>query len=723
MAEVMGRRWVAVAVAVIFLAGLAGLAKQVYAQKARTEAAQKKEVYTRPPIDRRIQPTVPKVNRYQRDKVFLEYADSLYRLPSLDMEKQILKGNVKFRQAGMWMFCDSAYYYPDYNSLDAFGHVRMEQGDTLFVYADKVFYDGNERRARLRCGPSERSVRLINRDVTLTTDSLDYDLNMEMGWYAYGGRIDDKVNTLTSIYGEYSPATKNADFYHDVELVNNKDGFRLVTDTLFYNTDTHIARIVSPTKIMGENDTILTNSGTYNTVDDNARLTSRSTIMHRDSSNNIVTLEGDSIIYDKLTRISRAYRFRDPLKHSLPMVLTDTARKSILIGGFGMYNDSTHEAMATEYPLAMEFSRPDTLFLRADTIYTSLVTRKVFPTEVITEAMAKFEAAKAAADSIAATVAADSIAVAADSLSSVGADSISIVTRTPSPVKLELDSTLMVDKEFHMAKAFRRARFFNQDMQGVADSMEFQEYDSMLYLFRKPVVWSGERQVAGNRIDVHFNDSVPDWAILPENGMMSEYIDEDFYNQLAGKMMKAYFENKELRRLEVEGNVEAIFLPQEGDSTYNRLVQAESSFMTIEMSNKEMDRVKMWPEVSGTVTPIFLVKNAQKYLQNFLWLERIRPVRAWYGNRITWDDNLGEVPEELDEYFRQPPLFPEAKKPVRPAPMAPPASVMDAAAAKIAQQIEEKQKESEQENPAIEEETNAAVEETPKPEEEVLSDE
>lgn len=631
----MGRRWVAVFVAAFVLAGLGGLASMSYAQKrTREKVAAKKETYTRPPVDRRIRPTVPDVSRYQKDKIFLEYADSLYRVPSIEKEHQILKGNVKFRQAGMWMFCDSAYYYPENNSLDAFGHVRMEQGDTLFVYADKVYYDGNERRARLRCGPSQPTVRLVNRDVTLTTDSLDYDLNMEMGWYAYGGRIEDKVNTLTSIYGEYSPATKNADFYHDVVLTGNRNGFRMVTDTLYYNTGTHIARIVSPTRIMGENDTIITSAGSYNTVDDNARLTSRSIILHRDSSNNVVSLEGDSIIYDKATGISRAYRFRDPLKHSLPMVLTDTARKSTLIGGFGFYNDSTREAYAAEYPLAMEYSRPDTLFLRADTIRTSIITCKVMP----------------------------------DSLVSAEGG---------------VDSTMMVSKEFHVARAYRRARFFNRDLQGVADSMEFQERDSMLRLFHKPVVWSGERQVAGNRIDVHFNDSVPDWALLPESGMMSEYIDEDFYNQLAGKQMKAWFEDRSLKRLEIEGNVEAIFLPQEGDSTYNRLVQAESSFMTIDMSDRKMDRMKMWPEVSGSVTPIFLVKNSQKYLPRFQWLARIRPVRRWYGDRVSWDDDLGEVPEELDEYFRQPPLFPEVKAPQRP--VVSPASVMDAGAAKARQ--------------------------------------
>ena len=67
-----------------------------------------------------------------------------------------------------------------------------------------------------------------------------------------------------------------------------------------------------------------------------------------------------------------------------------------------------------------------------------------------------------------------------------------------------------------------------------------------------------------------------------------------------------------------------------------------------------MKKIKMWPDVDGTVSPLFLVKkNEDKYLQGFKWLELLRPRRRWYGDRVTWDDELGDVPDELIEYFGQ----------------------------------------------------------------------
>lgn len=206
-------------------------------------------------------------------------------------------------------------------------------------------------------------------------------------------------------------------------------------------------------------------------------------------------------------------------------------------------------------------------------------------------------------------------------------------------------------RDYHVAKAYPMARFFNQDAQGVADTLEFYENDSLMYMKRKPAVWSGERQVTGKEIILHFNDSTVDHAILPQTGFMAEYVDEDFYNQLSGKKMEAWFEDDYLKRLYVDGNVQVIMLPLENDSSYNKLVDAESSYMTVDMKERQIEKIKMWPEVTGNTTPLFLVKKAQKYLPNFQWLDAIRPKRVMIDGVLRWDDELGEVPEELEIYF------------------------------------------------------------------------
>ncbi len=661
---------------------VANLALQVYSQKQQP-AKKKQESFTRPNPTKPFKPQIPDADRYQEGKVFLERADSLYTVPSTGRMRQILMGNVVFRQGGMWMYCDSAYYYPEHNSMDAFGNVRMEQGDTLKGYADVVYYSGDTKLARMR-KRGNAPVRLVNRNVKLTTDSLDYSLLQNLGWYDNNGVIDDGLNTLTSVRGRYSPTTKIAEFDDDVVLVNKKDGYTLTTEKLLYNTATHIASIDNPTRIEGQQDVILTTKGEYNTATDNAMLDARSTIFHTDTAGNVTTLEGDSILFDKQAHESRAYSFRAPGKDSRPVVLTDTAHSAVLIGGYAYYNDSTRMSIASDYPLLKEYSRGDTLLMRADTIRTRVMTRMVLPDSIRTALLNQL------ADSLS-TVAAqeDSLFASRDDTDkgrpgqvveqrqpSGPVTSSEIIRQTPTMGADELsrqgkpgtltdqqqeylaraDSALYVPQEYYIAKAYRRARFFRPDIQGVADSLTFDQSDSLLYMNRRPVVWSGERQVMGNRITVHFNDSTADWVLLPDYGIMSEHVEDEFYNQLSGRRMLATFEGGELKRLEADGNVRTIFLPAESDSTYNKLINAESAYLTIDMRpGRKLGKLKMWPDVSGTVTPIFLVKKGNLYLPGFLTLDAIRPKREWYDDgTVRWVDELGLVPDELELFLSNP---------------------------------------------------------------------
>ena len=227
------------------------------------------------------------------------------------------------------------------------------------------------------------------------------------------------------------------------------------------------------------------------------------------------------------------------------------------------------------------------------------------------------------------------------------------------------DSALLVPEEYYLAKAYHRARFFRPDIQGVADSMAFVQKDSLLHLNRRPVVWSGNRQVSGNQITVHFNDSTADWALLPQYGIMSEHVADEFYNQLSGRRLFARFKGGELQRMEADGNVMTIFLPADrdtlggkNDTTYNKLVNANAAYLTIDMSpGRKLGKLKMWPDVAGTVTPIFQLKKDQLYLPGFEILESIRPKRDWYPDgTVRWADELGDVPDDLDTYLKLPPL-------------------------------------------------------------------
>lgn len=132
----------------------------------------------------------------KKTKVFLEHANTLSFDKERNAEAQVLNGDVCFRHDSSYMYCDSAYFFEQTNSLEAFSNVRMEQGDTLFVYGNYLFYDGNTQIAYLR-----ENVRMENGQVTLFTDSLNYERIPDIGYYFDGGLIVDSLNQLSSFTG------------------------------------------------------------------------------------------------------------------------------------------------------------------------------------------------------------------------------------------------------------------------------------------------------------------------------------------------------------------------------------------------------------------------------------------------------------------------------------------------------------------------------------------
>lgn len=283
----------------------------------------------------------------KRTKVYLEHANTLSFDKERNADAQILNGDVCFRHDSSYMYCDSAYFFEATNSLEAFSNVRMEQGDTLFVYGNYLFYDGNTRIAYLR-----ENVRMENGQVTLFTDSLNYERMPDIGYYFEGGLIVDSLNQLSSFYGQYSPSTKLAVFNDSVRLENER--FTLYSDTLHYRTDTKIATILGPSVIVSDSGTIYSSRGWYDTVNDMSMLLDRSRVVSGDR-----VLTGDSIAYDRKMGFGEAFG---------GMSIQDTARHVTLEGEYGFYDERTDYAFATDSARFLEYSQGDTLFLHADTL-------------------------------------------------------------------------------------------------------------------------------------------------------------------------------------------------------------------------------------------------------------------------------------------------------------------------------------------------------------------
>lgn len=479
------------------------------------------------------------------DSDVAEGAEQIIELRQADLwskragfDAEILTGNVVFFHEGAYMYCDSAYLFQQTNSFEAFSNVSMEQGDTIFVYGDYLFYDGNTRLARLR-----DNIRMEDQNATLFTDSLDYDRMANLGYYFEGGMLVDEENELTSFWGQYAPDTKEALFSDSVKLVN--EDYTIYADTLKYNTETKVADILGPSRIVSDSGYIYTDNGWYNTVTEDSRLLDRSEVYSNDGTKVLI---GDTIYYNRITGEGEVFG---------NMYLEDSERKGIIIGNYGFYNEKTEYGLATDSAYAIDYSSQDSLFLHGDTLVMS------------------------------------------------------------------------TDSTFRDIKAFYDVRFYRADIQGVCDSIHYSSRDSVIYMIGSPVVWNENNQISGYQINVHMNDSTIEKAIVKDYAMaIQDRREGDQYNQLSGRDMTAYFRDGEVYNVLVEGNAESLYYLVEEDSTIIGLNRTESPYLSMDIENNKIKRLKLWPATTAVTTPLPQLQPEQTRLERFVWLDYLRPISS-----------------------------------------------------------------------------------------------
>ncbi|MDJ1479292.1 OstA-like protein [Cytophagaceae bacterium YF14B1] len=290
--------------------------------------------------------TVP-VLAQQKEKITLEFADSLIGAVKNGQETRRLIGNVRLRQGTTTINCDSAYLYNYKNFVEAFGHVRIVQNDSIVITGNNGTYDGQTKFAKMR-----ENVVMNDGKKTLTTEQLDYDMRSNQAYYPNNGTIVEEDNTIVSKQGYYNTQTKVFTFEKDVVMTNPK--YKLTSDKVIYDSHTKVAYFTTLTHIEGKDGTLVSTDGEYNTVSGQSVFRSRSSIDY-----DTYILTGDRLNYDKLNQLGVA----------TGNVILFAKKDSVIVEGdtaryFGQAGISKVYGKA----LMKKLMKKDTLYITGDTL-------------------------------------------------------------------------------------------------------------------------------------------------------------------------------------------------------------------------------------------------------------------------------------------------------------------------------------------------------------------
>ncbi|MGC9353032.1 MAG: OstA-like protein [Mariniphaga sp.] len=470
----------------------------------------------------------------EKKRVDIEQADYLEADENIAPNAQRLVGNVRIRHQDVLMWCDSAYTYSGTNRVDAFGNVRINQGDTLDLYAREVYYNGDISQAR-----AFQDVRLINKSTTLFTDTLDYDMAANIGYYNDNGKIVDSTNILTSVIGKYFINEDLIHFYQNVEAYN--DNYTLKSDTLLYNTETGRLFIVGPTTIRDSSNTLYAEDGWYDTNTGEAELLKNPLVY-----NETQQLKANYIKYNEENGNGKALG---------NVHMEDFENKVIVTGNNSDYNDKLEIATVTDSALFMMYSEKDTLFLHADTLRTV-------------------------------------------------------------PDTIEGEKIIL---------AYYGTRFYRDDIQGVCDSLVYFTKDSVVQLYKNPVIWSEVHQLSADQIEMKQNTNAPDELHLNNNGFIISKLDSGRFDQIKGKLMIGYVVNNELNKIDVNGSGQTLYYARQDEEIIG-LNRVESSRISIRFKEGKIYRISFFQKPEGVLKPLFALNEEEKTLSGFEWKIHLRPL-------------------------------------------------------------------------------------------------
>lgn len=630
-------------------------------------------------------------------------SDSLVRLLSATSAETIEKGTEIRKVIGPAVFlhndtylkCDTAFWYVNRDYIDAIGRVSIEQGNTILT-SDKMHYIINRDLAQFRGDLVELKDKEGN---LLRTTNLDYNTKDSVGIFRTGGSMRDKDgNIIESNNGEYDAKAKIFKFRGNVNMFT--DSVFVRTTWLDYLSDIDKAEFGGVVYAWKDKNMLASRNGWYDRPND---LFFFSDNVHLLTENH----EGwcDSLYFSRLTSSGEMYG---------NVQITDEENAVSAVSDKLEFTNSPRTVTMTRRPaVVMEVNEEgtvDTLYFGADTlIYYSLRMCDVDSmTVVLAEKRKEYMAVdaiqnlrdknkkeeqerKAAGqnqrnaggkggrggqrgmmpppplDSTLSAIPDSTLSAIPDSAFAALPDSTlsalpdSTLSSLPDSTLAALpDSTAAVDSvevvppdtsTVTFMRALRNVKAYKRDLQAVCDSLEYSDLDSLVRMFKNPIIWNDIKNqfssdsiymmVAGNRLSK---------VSFQSNAFIHTQEDTVHYNQIKSLEMMAFFnDSSELYRFDALGGVSAVFYLRE-EEEISLVNQIESKMLSASLTDGEVQKIHYYENPKNDIYPISQITLERQRLKGFAWQEERRPVDRY---SIT-DKDLRPCQRERDEKVKQP---------------------------------------------------------------------
>ncbi len=475
-----------------------------------------------------------------------------------DMRTQTFTGNVIFRHEGVLMGTNKAIQNATTNIVEAFGNIKINQGDTLTIVGDSLYYEGNTRIATIW----GKSVILRDKKVTLRTRKVIYNMANGMAFYPVPGQIMQDSSKLSSNMGYYNTKTKYFNYIGDVEVMNPR--FVLCTDSMDYDTYTKKAIFKTFTTIKGPDGNLTAERGWYNIQTKESYFSGRSKV-----DNEKYTLIGDTLNYNSDNDFGWARG---------NVIFISKADSLITVGNEGIRIGSQGITKINGETISRFVSKKESGLMAADTLRIIEKTGDLRVTLLDSGAV-------------------NSVAK---------RDSVSKKKSEPS----------RDDLQYLIATG--NVKVYRDDMQSVSDSLVYNAVDSTIGYYKNPVLWHKKNQMKADSIEVFLKNNKINRMEMIRNCFIIEQDSLSNFNQIKGRNISTYFtDSSKIKEIYIYGNGESKYFILDDEYKVVGLDMAQCSSMRFIFKNEELDEIKFYDDYDASLVPPHEIILSESRFEDF----------------------------------------------------------------------------------------------------------
>lgn len=262
----------------------------------------------------------PGITQTKQDSVdIIHFDQAKHGLIIKEGEKSTFWGEVEFSHKGVFFYADSVIKTK--NLVKAYGNILIQQGDTLSIFADSLYYDGDNTQCVLY-----GNVAFTKGDQRLYTEELSYNTKTKMARYNKGGVLTNGETWVKSNSCDYNASTEDALVEGNVYVDDPE--MKVKANKLHYNLKQRIVKFLSPTLVTQNNGAKLYCEGGYYDIGkekgrflgspqyQKGQSKARAAEMNYDGLKGIYAMKGNAIFLDSLRYIKGQFiKYTEPLDY------------------------------------------------------------------------------------------------------------------------------------------------------------------------------------------------------------------------------------------------------------------------------------------------------------------------------------------------------------------------------------------------------------------------